>query len=121
MIRKQKIQGMWVGDEKTLMAKTGPNKGAEFTVCSAGFFAPDDDKDFGGKFIGISISGRKDKTPKQVAEDLKKEIQDAKENGGKEFWLDITISDKKDKDGNNYVNAKFLSKAQREVAEQMAK
>lgn len=109
---------MWVGDEKTAVAKTGPNAGKEFTVCKAGFFTPDDDKDFGGKFIGISVSGRKDKKPKEVATDIKKEIQDA---NGKEFWLDISISETKDKDGNNYINAKFLSKAQREVAEQMTK
>lgn len=102
MIKKLKISGIWVGAEEEKIAKTGKNAGKSFKTCAVGLFTPDDDKDYAGRFI----SGWMDKTK---AESLKKEIDEARPNGGKEMELGITVSDKKDKDGNNYINWRFVT------------
>ena len=109
MIKKIIIKGAWVGDEKELIAKQGKNKGKKFMVCKIGLFAPDEDAEFGGKFIGGStFADEKGKrTAKKVAEDLKAEIE---ASGGKEFFLDIEKSIS-EKDGKEYINFKFPNKA----------
>lgn len=111
MIRKIKIKGVWVGEEKELTAKKGPSAGQTFKVCKVGFFTPDEDAEFGGRFIGGSISGNKNQTPKQVAEDLKKKI----EGGEGDMILDISESDKLDKDGKKYVNFRIPKAAEIEA------
>jgi hypothetical protein len=110
MIKKLKISGIWVGSEEEKVAKTGKNKGKTFKTCAVGLFTADDDKDYAGRFI----SGWMDKTKAEV---LKKEIIEAKPTGGKEMELGITVSDKKDKDGNFYINWRFVTEEMRKDAE----
>lgn len=117
MIKKLMIKNVWVGEEKELMAKKGPNAGTSFKVCKVGIFTPDDDKDYAGRFISGSISASKFQTAKEKAEAFKKEIADA---GGKEVIVDIKESDKMDPKTNKpYLNFKFLSKEAKATAEQL--
>jgi hypothetical protein len=119
MIKKIKITGVWVGEEKTLTAKKGPNAGQSFVVCKIGIFTDDNDAEYGKRFISGSISADKYKTAKEKAEAFKKEIVDA---GGKEIIIDIEESEVTDPKTNKpYVNFKFLSKDKMETAKQFLK
>ena len=116
MIEKLKIKGAWIGQEKELEAKKGKNVGQKFAVCTIGLFTPDDNAKYGGKFIGGStFADEKGKrTATQVANDLKARIE---ANGGEEMYLDITTS-KSPKNGKEYVNFRFPTKKEIEVAKQ---
>ncbi len=119
MIKKIQIKNVWVGEEKTLTAKTGQNKGQSFVVCKIGIFTDDADLEYGKRFISGSISAGKTQTAKEKAEAFKKEVMDA---GGKDIIVDVEESDKLDPKTNlPYVNFKFLSKEARKAAEQFLK
>ena len=118
MIEKLRIKGVWIGEEKELTAKKGPNAGTTFKVCKIGLFTPDEDKKYGGRFIGGSAFASKTQTAKEVAEALKSRVEAF---GGEDMILDISESDKADKDGNKYLNFKFPSKKELEVAKQFLK
>jgi len=111
MIKKIKVTGIWIGEEKELLAKKGKNAGKKFKTCPVGLFTADDDKDYAGRFLGGSLN-------KEKAEQLKKEIESAKDSGGKEMELSIVESDViNSKDGKPFINWKFVTEEMRKDAE----
>lgn len=111
MIKKIKVTGIWIGDEKELLAKKGKNAGKKFKTCPVGLFTADDDKDYAGRFLGGSLN-------KEKAEQLKKEIEALKDSGGKEMELSIVESEViNSKDGKPFINWKFVTEEMRKDAE----
>jgi len=123
MIKKIKIASIFVNEEKEITAK---KDGAKYKVCEVNVKVADDCKDYAGKYMKHSFFEQKKDKEKAWSKDRSATEQAnyfKDENTGKEVILEVEESQSTGKDGKVYDNLTFktLSKAKREVAEQLLK
>jgi hypothetical protein len=124
MIKRIKIASIWINPEKEITSKQPKTLGQKYKVVEVNIKVADDSKEYAGKYIKGSFFEYKDKvdasknrTATEKADYFKKE------NDGKEVILEVIESQSTGKDGKVYDNLNFktLSKAKKEVAEQLLK
>lgn len=121
MIKKIKIEKVWVGDEKQIESK---KNSSVYNVCPVSILVADDCPDYAGKWIRTTVfeyidpkDANKNKSAVQKAEYLRTILE------GKEDFLNITEREYTNKDGESAISLEFktLTKAQKEVAKEMSK
>lgn len=121
MIKKVKISKVSIKEEKEITAN-----GKKYNVCNVGILVADDcSSGYAGKWISSSVFGytdpkdpKKNRTATSKAEYFKSQVE------GKEEWLDIKenkVVNELTGEEKVYINGKTLSKAKKEVAEEMSK
>ena len=125
-IKKIKIASIFVNEEKTIVSKQPATLGKKYQVCEVNVKVADDSKIYADKYMKHSFfeqkkdpakSWSKDRSATEQAEYFKKE------NDGKEVILEVEESQSTGKDGKVYDNLNFktLSKAKKEVYEDLVK
>ena len=118
-IKKLKVAGVFIEDEKEITAKTGK----KYKLCGVSIKVADDCLDYAGKWIKTAIfeyidlkDAKKNRTATEKAEYFKTQSLD------KEILVDVTETEwkKDDKSGTN-LSFKTLTESQRKVAEQFIK
>lgn len=124
MIKKLKIEKVYITDEKEIVAKNGKSAGKTFVICPVSIKIADDCPDYAGKWIRSTYFSYEDKNDPKKNKTAKERAELFRDNNeGKAILLDVTEREYVDKDGNNAIALEFktLTKAQKEVAAQFIK
>lgn len=121
MIKKVKIEKVWIGEDKQITSK---KNGRVYNTVPVSVKVSDDSQNYAGKWIRTTAfeyidpkDAKKNKSAMQKAEYLKTLLE------GKEDFLNITEREYTNKDGLEAISLEFktLTKAQKQVAEEMSK